>query len=161
MHSQFGEYFENDFWNAALWCWGLSTEKILLFLCKLCKMKTNKFLPDHLWTLSILVGLLTLSLFFSACSKDKTDQIDAPPAIKELIKNFNCEDPICTPTIREYVWRGDTVYVYLLSGALCDTTPPPVYNSDGQIVLKFDATYTFDAFLQESTFIRVVASCKR
>jgi hypothetical protein len=123
-------------------------------------MKTNTFRPGHLWALSILVGLLTLSLFFSACSKDKTDKIDAPPAIKEMIKNYNSGNCSCNPMVREYVWRADTVYVFSLAGPACDTTPPTIYNSNGQVVLKLDATYTFDAFLQESTFLRVVWTCK-
>ena len=122
-------------------------------------MKATTYRPGYLLALSIFVGLLTLSLFFSSCSKDKTDKIDAPAAIKEMIKNFNSTYCFCDPIIKEYVWRGDTVYVFLIGGPNCDGIPT-IYNSDGQVVLRMNVTYSLQDFLQESIFIRDVWTCK-
>lgn len=105
----------------------------------------------------VFLTLVLFSLFLYSCSKEK---IEAPKPIKELILDLKSKNPNCTcePYINQYVWRNENVYVLAYKGPACDWFPT-FYDSNGQ-KFSLDTGYSYDAFLQESTFIKNVWTCK-
>lgn len=109
---------------------------------------------DAFKNLSILIFLSPL--FFS-CSKES---IDTPKQIEILISDLKSANPDCTcePYLNQYLWKNETVYVLGYKGPTCDWFPI-FYNSNGQ-PFTLEQGYTYERFLQESSFQRTVWRCK-
>ena len=105
-----------------------------------------------------LFSIFTIFIFFSySCSKENTEVSDQVNKLTESLKsqNPNCK---CEPYLSQYLWRNETVYVLGYKGPACDWFPI-FYNSDGR-EFTLQVGYTYEKFIQESTFIRNVWSCK-
>jgi hypothetical protein len=115
------------------------------------------FVAKGLHVFILFLTLIIFSLFFYSCSKEK---IEAQKPIKELIVDLKSKNPNCTcePYINQYVWRNENVFVLGYKGPTCDWFPT-FYDTNGQ-KFTLDSGYSYDAFLQESTFIKNVWTCE-
>jgi hypothetical protein len=113
--------------------------------------KTLKTVLKFSQTLTLVICFL-----LSSCSKNETQ---IAPAIAVLISNVQSHDPdcVCKHYIDQYVWENKTVYVLNCNGPSCDCIAT-LYDSSAQKI-NLDSNSN-QQFLQQSTFIKNVWTCK-
>jgi hypothetical protein len=100
--------------------------------------------------------IVSISLFYSACSKNETQ---TPAPIAALISNLKSQDPdcACNPYMDQYLWNNKTVYVSSCGGPLCDCFTFLYDSAVHQINLD---SVTYQQFFQQSTLVKNVWTCK-
>lgn len=120
--------------------------------CVLC-VGYDSHNPAYMRRLTTIPCFLYILLLF-ACESESHDGIPSRLQAEIEAMKENCS---CQPWIKEYVWRGEQVFVKGNSGPACSWTPV-FYDSSGG-VFELPAGYSYDDFSRDSRFIREVWSC--
>jgi len=99
--------------------------------------------------------IITISLFYSACSKNETQ---TPAPIAALISNLQSQNPdcACNPYMDQYLWNDKTIYVSSCGGPLCNCIA--IFYDSAAHQINLDSTS--QQFFQQSTLIKNVWTCK-
>lgn len=90
-------------------------------------------------------------LLITGCSKE---DLGLPAPLLALTESGACG---CDPFIDEYVWKGETVYIYSCRGPNCNCMVL-YYDQEGELFSQ-PTGYRFEDFLAEASFVRNVWTC--
>lgn len=104
----------------------------------------------------LTLALLSISLCFAACDKDKDDKKNIPAGIQARIDlRSNCT---CLPYINLYQWKGQDVYLEAFRVPACNWVPA-YFDAQGNEIAALKGA-TLDTFLADATFKKTVWACK-
>jgi hypothetical protein len=107
--------------------------------------------------------LSTLLILALACTKSKKHE-SVPPSVQALIDSFKCGENGCNASVSEYhmknnLWKGATIYVFLVGGPACDGFPL-FFDAEGN-KLELPKDYQFAAnFQNDAELIKTTWKCQ-
>ena len=99
-----------------------------------------------------IIFSLGLLMLLSCNKEDETTNL--PTSLQAFTENNDCT---CAPYIKEYKWRGITVFLKGFAGPACNWVPA-YYNKDGAPITMADG-YSLQDFMEEADFVRLVWQC--